>query len=724
MTTTLDPTLLARVADENRARLLREDLEDALKEYGELDLLVELIQNALDAIDERRYRAICAEAGRDPYDKATIEAWNSAVLEALNEDHAAYLGSSEAIDRASYYRMASDDASRRQRWYEILGGHLSGDPTSLAIAAAKVRGPIRIVVRVGPPHWLEVEDAGIGISEIPSVFRHKTSGKRQTEDRPRRLGVRGSHGWGLTAVLALSDRLEVVSKVDGSEATAYAFSNYASFVQGSVAQPQNEQLDLTALPAGTDLAPSILQSGEVGTHVRVQIAGPEQTNVLGHTLENFKHEKFVNLLRLYTPIGQVNDYLLHPAYHNVRVNDLDVELTTIHNGTTLKTPVPFDFFRLSLLMPNHMEFDKYINAHSPRNKSVHTVHRCSRGNSIYLSAADIQVSDLVHELEANLEGSEELPQQVDELGKMVGEIQRGFQLALSGGMRSEYSARAPRSTSAAFRGIVLSETARPTLGRKHVVDQRAAIARAAVEHETTYNDIRKAVMPTAEPPPATPAAARWKRDYFIRARGDLESQVPPSESLNVWAGRESREARVMIAYGDLLARGVFGDMRILRAHLQDIYDFAFLYRVPLLAGSIPNSALAGTLATGGYVKIDGNPRVMSRYGIGEFKEKGEDVIDDFSSDDPRKMPDTPDLLVCWSFAKDEVEDASWIVELATPDTAEFEGQTHVWVPDRREVRRERGLAVIAIADLLETLVAAGTLAGAPPWPDTLPDVYY
>src|SRR5262249_6309785 len=157
------------------------------------------------------------------------------------------------------------------------------------------------------------------------------------------------------------------------------------------------------------------------------------------------------------------------------------------------------------------------------------------------------------------------------------DIPRGFQLALSGGMRSEHLARGPRSTGAAFRGVILSETALPTLGRKHVVDQRQAIARAAAEHETTYDQIRRAVLPTAEPRPATAAASKWRREFFVATRKALEGQTPVAD-LYVWAGRESREARVMLAFGELLARGVFGDFRVLRAHLQDIYDFAFLFR--------------------------------------------------------------------------------------------------------------------------------------------------
>jgi hypothetical protein len=518
--------------------------------------------------------------------------------------------------------------------------------------------------------------------------------------------------------------VEIISRSEGQPTRAYAFSDYASFVQGAVLEPRNEEIPLEA---DTELSPS-LQGGnlvEAGTHVRVRIAGPDETNVFGYALADFSHEKFVNLLRLYTPVGQVNDYLLHPAYHNVRSQDLDVELTTVHDGVVTRTPVPFDFMRLSdRPRPAHMTLHQYINAQSPRNKSVHTVHRSKSGENIYLSAADIQAAELVHQLEADLKYENALPEHLDDLGGSVTDIPRGFQLALSGGMRSEYIARPPRSIGAAFRGVILSETARPTLGRKHVVDQRGAIARAAAQHEKEYEAIRKSVLPTSEPPPATPAAARWKREFFEGVRADLETQTPLSKDLYVWCGRESREARVMIAFGELLARGCFGDLRVLRGHLQDIYDFAFLYRSLPGSNSCPPPSLAETLTAGGYAVVEPRSGLFQRYGIGEFKARGEDVLDDFRPDLPRKMPNTPDLLVCWSFSKEAVESYPWSVENVSAEKAEFMGQTHLWIPNRGEIARERVLPVISISDLLAAMVTRGELAAAPPWPRDLPEVYY
>ena len=181
----------------------------------------------------------------------------------------------------------------------------------------------------------------------------------------------------------------------------------------------------------------------------------------------------------------------------------------------------------------------------------------------------------------------------------------------------------------------------------------------------------------------------------------------------------------MLAFADLLGRGLFGDVRVLRAHLQDIYDFAFIQRAELAADSIPRLALADTLSSGGYAMTEGSGRRYLRYGIGEFKASGEALLDDFNVDEPRKAPDTPDLLVCWDFDKTEVEDRPWVVEEVAPDTMEFKGQTHLWRP-LAEVRRDRVLPVIALADLLNVLVSNEEMAKPPVvWPDPeIPEVYY
>ncbi len=585
----LDPFILAR-SETEPAQMLREDLEDTLKEYMELDLVVELLQNALDAIDRRRYEAIASAAGLDPDDVETIRGWNGAVTALIEEDARVYEAADGPADRAVLYRTFADDAARRTRWWDVLAEQFDASAADLALAANAFRGRLRVVVRLGPPHWIEVEDNGVGMPGVLECFKHKVSAKRSSDVRPRRYGVRGSHGWGLTAVLGLSDRVEVASCRDGAEPEIFAFDDYASFVAGSVAQPRTVGLD----EAGAGNLSAAIREGSAGTHVRVSLSNPLDTNQLGNTLNHYGHTKFENLLRLYTPIGQVSDFVLHPAFHTVRRDDVDVELVSYRpDADPQHSNVALDFFRLSgRTVPSHYDFKAYVDANSPRGKSVHTLHRSRFGDAVLLSGADIQAAEEIHKLEELLQRDGQLPAYRDEMDKEIATIPRGFQLALSGGMRSEYLARAPRGTSAAFRGVILSETARPTLGRKHVLDQRSSIPRGAASHESAYDAIRKAVLPAAEPPPATPAAARWRREFFVKVRESLESQPPSSRNLATWAGQESREARVMLMFGELLGRGEFGDLRVLRAHLRDIYDFAFLQTVDVSATSVPSAGLA------------------------------------------------------------------------------------------------------------------------------------
>jgi hypothetical protein len=518
----------------------------------------------------------------------------------------------------------------------------------------------------------------------------------------------------------------VITRTSGGEASSFIFSDYSAFAKGQLAEPSNMAPDLSEATETQFFSDRLLRdASSTGTQIRIQVVEPQHSNLLGHTLANYSTEKFANLLQLYTPIGQVNDYVFHPAYHTLRKGDLVVDLTSLHAaGGRESRRVDFDFFRLSgHVAPSHYDFSSYVNAAWPRGKSVHTVHRERSGDYIHLSAADVQAAEEIHKLEERLRERNELPTYINETDKEVAEIPRGFQAALSGGMRSEYVARPPRSTGAAFRGIILAETARPTLGRKHVMDQRTAIARAAQAHERVYDDLRKAVLPTAEPPPTTPAAARWRREFHQAVVSSLGSQEPLTDSLGVWAGEESREARVMLTFGALLSHGAFGELRVLRAHLKDIYDFAFYYRAEIAEGMIPSRQIADRLQAGGYAEIQSGH--FLRYGIGEFKAYGEDLFEDFDDLEPRKMPDTPDLLVCWSFEQAVVEDGPWVVEGVSEMTQEFPGQTHLWIPQRGEIRRERPLPVVSLATLISQRVATGDLQGAPqPWPDVLPNVYY
>jgi hypothetical protein len=139
----------------------------------------------------------------------------------------------------------------------------------------------------------------------------------------------------------------------------------------------------------------------------------------------------------------------------------------------------------------------------------------------------------------------------------------------------------------------------------------------------------------------------------------------------------------MLLFAEILGKNLLGDFRVLRVHLQDIYDFAFMYRSSLGLDSIPSQKFAATLIQGGYAVMQGSDFV--RYGIGEFKASGDHLIEDLDESEPREMPDTPDLLVCWSFDVQRVQQGPWIVE---DSTGEFPGQTHTWLPQYGEVRRE------------------------------------
>lgn len=721
----LDPGLLARTAGD-ATEVLREDLEDALKEYSELDLLVEILQNAVDALDYRRYVTVSAAAGRDPVARETIEAWNKAVVEAIDKDYEQYIAATTAADRANLYKRWMDEDERRAAWWGRLTPIFGGTATGLAEAADSYRPKLIITVRPGSPAWIEAEDNGLGMQDIPDCFRHKSSTKRTHANEPRRLGTRGSHGWGLSAVLGMSDTVEVMSRVPKDAAKAYRFANYASFVTGKVGDPQNDLIDPGSADAGLFSERLRAAASETGTHVRVRLTGISDGTLLGYTLANFSPELFENLLRLYTPIGQVNDYVLHPAFHCLRTKDLTITVRSLLAAAPESVrQVKFDFLRLDGLPNiNQVRYDNYVNSGWPSNVSVHTVHREKKGAYVYLSAAEIQGAELVSHAEDTLKGKGQLPNYIDASDVAIAQIPRGFQLALSGGMRSEYVARPPVGNTAMLRGVVLAELARPTLGRKYVMDQREAIPRAARDHQNAYEDVRLKVRPQALPPVATPAQAKWRREFFEGVIADAAHEAPISETIHTWATSESREARVMILFGELLQRQVFGNFRVLRVHLHDRYDFAFLLTAIVGTDPIPGVTVATPLVQSGYAILDKKTSGLSMYGVGEFKAVGEDVFNDFDPKDPRKSPDTIDLLVCWDFTETQVESRAWSVEEATPLNSLVSGQTHVWIPGGEEFVRSRPLGVLALKRLLEKLRGNGALGAPPePWPGKLPKSY-
>ena len=173
----------------------------------------------------------------------------------------------------------------------------------------------------------------------------------------------------------------------------------------------------------------------------------------------------------------------------------------------------------------------------------------------------------------------------------------------------------------------------------------------------------------------------------------------------------------MLLFGELLEKGLLGDMRILRAHLQDRYDFAFLYTAQIEGQSIPNGPRAESLHTSGYAVLDGSTRVLQMYGFGEFKAIGDSVFADFDPSQPRKSPESIDFLVCWEFSAAQVQAYSWSVEEANAQNSDFVGQTHVWIPGGTNFQRSRPLPVCALRDLVEAAVANGELEAKPgEWP--------
>jgi len=713
---------------------MRRDIEDCLKQYSDLDLLVELLQNALDAIDLKRYRLICAVLGRDPEAADTINRWNQAVTACLNSDYEAYTKAEATIDKAKLYRNWHDDQARRDAWWTAVADAFEFDKTQLIPAVSNLRyvPSLKIILdrRAAPDCWLEVIDNGVGILKVLHAFTHQFSTKRAGPARVRRLGIRGSHGWGLTAVLGMSDAIQVASRVDGQPPCGFEFGRYASFAKGAVNEPQNDELDLTGPQIANLFDKTLLgEANETGTHLRVRINRPGEGNLLGHTLNHFSDAKFVNLLRLYTPVGQVNDYVLHPAYHCVRKGDLSVNLVvTSVTGNATRT-VAFDTFRIEENPVGFacLPFDQFVNAGMPESVSVHTVHRTISGNDVYLSAADIQDSYLIQTTERILIANDSLPACRDVNDADTAQIPRGFQLALSGGMRSEYVAREPKGNTLMFRGIVLAETARPTLGRKHVVDQRTAIASAARRHELDYEDVRSRVVIRSVVTTPTPAAHRWKREKIDGIVRDLKAGSAPSPALYVWAVTGSKEAKVMMLFAELLGRGEFGDFRVLRANHKDQYDFTYLYSANLaVPGARPSVANATDLHKKGYGMHDKKQRRYYCYGIGEFKDRGHEIFNDFNPDNPSKAPENIDLLVCWEFDPDLVADKNWSVEDATDVNADYPGQTHLWKPTQTAtLTRTRPLPVIVLNVLISQLITAKKLARpAENWANTLPVVYY
>jgi hypothetical protein len=180
----------------------------------------------------------------------------------------------------------------------------------------------------------------------------------------------------------------------------------------------------------------------------------------------------------------------------------------------------------------------------------------------------------------------------------------------------------------------------------------------------------------------------------------------------------------MLLFGELMGREFLPNMKLIRVHLREPYDFVFWQFLTVTEQSTPNPQIASQLRTEGRATFDGPTSAFNRYGIGEFKADGERILDDFDERLGIKKANTPDLLVCWTFETGVVEDRDWSVAECSDSEAMFPLQTHVWTPSGRQTRR-RILPVLALDRAIRGLIDRGELEEADPnWADRLPENYY
>lgn len=712
--------LKAQASETDIYKEIRSDLEDSVKEYSELDLIVEILQNALDAMDERRYREICNTVGVKPDDESTISGWNQTITELMQEDYESFPRDG-ASKRAVWQSQMSIEPDRRKRWAATLVKNLSLDEAYIEVIEtfAPSWAKLRVEVHLGASNRIVVRDAGIGIFDPLEAFRHKGSSKRRGGS-PRRLGMRGSHGWGLTAILGLSNRVEVTTKVAGGAPKGILLQNFSDFRSRTGADA------LITVAEGDELSGlGLLQDidGESGTIISVTLPTAQNSGLLGALMAGGTIAQWATALRLYTPVGQVNDYVLHPAFHCFRKSDLKVELLWSRNDVSNSMEVEYDYLRLKDIKPDKcVDLPTYVDGGMVAGKSVYCVGRESAVGNFYLAASEIQASKPT--LQAIEEDSDQLLIEYStEAGDAAPLIPRGIFLALSGGMRSEYVALSALSTNAAFRGIILAESAQPTLGRKYTLDQRTAIPNAAKSFTRAYEDVRKSTIPSGQPVLSGPALNKWQRNLWKNTLTELEMD-PPFADINIWAATASGEAKVMLTYAELLGRDLLGDVRVLRCALKDIYDFQFVYRWKTGDDGSPSGSHSQTLVQNGFVDRDGDG--YRRLAIGEFKAQGDSVLKEFDATgtDWRKNPNSIDLLVCWDFDESGL-DESWTSALSKTnyELVEFPRQTHVWIP-AAGAKRTRPLAVIALKTLLDQLVETNVLEGVDNWRSDVGDNYY
>lgn len=700
---------------------IRSDLEDSLKEYSETDLIVELIQNALDAMDERRYQNICERLAVDPTEATTILAWNKTVTDVISADFDSFPNTGSTAAKAVWQSGKSDEVKARRRWAEVLISNLALSEESVEAVLNEQPADwaqLKVSIELTNPNRLTITDSGVGMANPLTAFRHKGSTKRRRGNN-RRLGIRGSHGWGLSAILGLCNRVEVVSKTINSSVTGLLLENFASFRAGSGVTPSitvagQDELSILGLPA------EIL--GESGTVVRVTLPEIHESGLLKALISEGSFDQWATMLRLHTPVGQVNDYVLHPAYHCLRKSDVSVTLEWVKGMDRQVAGILFDYFRLSDLKPERcVNLEQFVNMGMTAGKSVYCVGREKSGPNIYLFGAEVQASKPT--LQAIEENEPSLTSYTTDAGEVAPGIPRGIFLALSGGMRSEYVALPALSTNAAYRGVILAETAQATLGRKHTLDQRTSIPRAARAFTSSYEDVRKHTIPSGQPILTGPALHKWLQNLWANVISELEDD-PPRAELGIWASSGSGEARSMLCYAELLGRGFFGATKVLRCSLRDVYDFQFVYRWSIQAGIGPTGPMSETLVQEGYVvKEDAGYR---RLAIGEFKGQGDTILKEFdaSGSDWRKNPNSIDLLVCWDFDESALGESWTSIETDEGgDLHEFGGQTHIWQPAAGGPR-SRNLSVVSLSHLIDRLIRKQKLSPQGGWATFVGQNYY
>jgi len=427
------------------------------------------------------------------------------------------------------------------------------------------------------------------------------------------------------------------------------------------------------------------------------------------------------ILRLYTPVGQVNDYVAHPAFHTLRNGELVITATDME--TRASTNVPYSYLRLAELVMPHGNYDDFVRDYNKfSGGSIYVAHRykSTRGD-IYLGAAEVQEAKVVERIEEDPDLKPLLLGVWDDKATNYRRsLPRGIYLAHSGGMRSEVLLLAPVGNRAMIRGVCVCETLGPTIGRKSVVaDQRHAVSRAAAGIFSQYDQsVRQRLKGATRTGPSLKAFVE-RRNLLQETIQVLSKKPPQANDIHVWAGDDSREARVMCLYSELIGRGLAGDLNILKVFLPDQYDFLFLYRsllTPKSTHPTTNTAMSRKSVYGGNVtKIDGRDHYY-QYGVGEFKHEGSDLIGDFES--KVKDPNLVDLLVCWEFDPDVLDEAGWESKEVTDATRIFVGETHQWTSESRTVGFP--VSVVCLSRVVESLLKAGKLSK---WDTKLPDLY-